>query len=114
VFCKLRFGRRINGIAFAAPNFFGACGAGSNADLARKSVSFKHISQYKFRHRTAADVAVADEHNFHCTLSFAIISISAFRVVVNRELTKKILLCFAFLNILLLDFIYNCMLYLID
>ena len=36
-----------------------------NGKCALKTLPFQHIFEYKLRHRTSADIAVADKHNFN-------------------------------------------------
>ena len=66
VLCKLRLRGGINGIANAVYDLLAARSLRSDQILILHPALCHHFLKYKFRHRTAADIAVADEHySFH-------------------------------------------------
>ena len=68
---QLAFCGRINGIAPVAPDLLAAGGGGGYEKILRDAALLHHILQNELRHRTSANVAVADKHYpYHLYPSF--------------------------------------------
>lgn len=68
---QLCLGRRVHRIAFSVPNLFSAGGSGRNLKLICQSHLPHHILKDEFRHRRAANVAVAHEQNAYWPIRYA-------------------------------------------
>ena len=63
--CKLLLSGRVDRVACTSPDFFPACSAGSDKEILFLADPADHIFKNKLRHRTPANIAVADEHYFY-------------------------------------------------